>query len=108
MDEDWRNAFEILMCTEICDGAGVGICDGVPSTCSSYIYHLPLEQLSWALSKENSEYHPANYVQLAPRQLAPHKTRPKTTRPTLIRQLAPQIKVAQPPPFRLPSAHMPV
>ena len=26
------------MCTEICDGAGAGICDGVPSTCSSYVY----------------------------------------------------------------------
>ena len=36
MDEDWRNAFGILMCAEICDGAGVGICDGVPSTCSSF------------------------------------------------------------------------
>ena len=28
----------ILMCTEICDGAGVGICDSAPSTCSSFIY----------------------------------------------------------------------
>ena len=37
MDEDWRNAFEILMCSVICDDAGVGICDGAPSTCSSYI-----------------------------------------------------------------------
>ena len=35
MDEDWRNAFGILMCRYICDGAGTGICDGVPSTCSS-------------------------------------------------------------------------
>ena len=35
MDEDWRNAFGILMCTEICDGAGAGICYGAPSTCSS-------------------------------------------------------------------------
>ena len=35
MDEDWRNAFGILMCTEICYGAGTGICNGVPSTCSS-------------------------------------------------------------------------
>ena len=23
------------MCTEICDGAGVGICDDLPSTCPS-------------------------------------------------------------------------
>ena len=28
MDEDWRNTFGILMCTERCDGAGAGICDG--------------------------------------------------------------------------------
>ena len=35
MDEDWRNAFGILMCREICDGTGPGICDGMPSTCSS-------------------------------------------------------------------------
>ena len=35
MDEDWRNAFGTLMCAEICDGIGVGICDGMPSTCSS-------------------------------------------------------------------------
>ena len=28
------------MCTEICDGAGAGICDGAPSTCSSF--HLTL------------------------------------------------------------------
>ena len=35
MDEDWRNAFGILMCTEICDDAGAGIYDGAPSTCSS-------------------------------------------------------------------------
>ena len=25
MDEDWRNAFGILMCREICDGTGAGI-----------------------------------------------------------------------------------
>ena len=24
MDEDWRNAFGILMCTKICDGTGAG------------------------------------------------------------------------------------
>ena len=35
MDEDWRNAFGILMCMEICNGTGAGICDGVPLTCSS-------------------------------------------------------------------------
>ena len=40
MDEDWRNAFGILMCTEICDGAGAGICDGSPSTCSSLVMKL--------------------------------------------------------------------
>ena len=33
MDEDCRNAFGILMCTEI--RAGAGICDCAPSTCSS-------------------------------------------------------------------------
>ena len=37
MDEDRRNSFGILMCTEICAGAGTWICDGVPSTCSSWI-----------------------------------------------------------------------
>ena len=35
MDEDWRNAFGILMWMEICDGAGAGICDCMPLTCSS-------------------------------------------------------------------------
>ena len=30
--------FGILMCTEICDSVGAGICDGAPSTCSSSIY----------------------------------------------------------------------
>ena len=30
MDEDWRNAFGILMCAEICDGTLL--------TCSSYIF----------------------------------------------------------------------
>ena len=39
MDEDWRNAFGILMCGGICDGAGVEICNGVPSTCSSFYYY---------------------------------------------------------------------
>ena len=38
MDEDCRNAFGSLMCTEICDGAGAEIGDGSPSTCSSFIY----------------------------------------------------------------------
>ena len=36
IDEDRRNAFEILMCAEIGDGTGAGICNGVPSTCSSF------------------------------------------------------------------------
>ena len=40
MDEDWRNAFGILMCKDICDGAGAGICDDAPSTCSSNILLL--------------------------------------------------------------------
>ena len=39
MDEYWRNTFKILMCTEICDGADAGICDGAPSTCSSELYY---------------------------------------------------------------------
>ena len=26
------------MCTEICNGAGAGICDGAPSTCSGFIF----------------------------------------------------------------------
>ena len=38
MDEPWRNTFGILMCTEICDGADAGICDGAPSTCSSFVF----------------------------------------------------------------------
>ena len=37
VEEDWRNAFGILMCKEICNGTRVGICDGAPSTCSSNI-----------------------------------------------------------------------
>ena len=40
MDKDWRNAFGILMCTEIYDGAGAGICDGSPSTCYSFFLFL--------------------------------------------------------------------
>ena len=32
MGKDWRNTFGILMCTEICDGAGAGICNGEPWT----------------------------------------------------------------------------
>ena len=38
MDEDWRNAFGILMCMEICDGAGTGICDGTPSTALVFFF----------------------------------------------------------------------
>ena len=37
MDEDWKNTIGILMCAEICDGAGAGIWDSTPSTCSSCI-----------------------------------------------------------------------
>ena len=44
MDEDWRNAFGILMCIEIGDGADVGICDGAPLTCSSFLAHLSFAQ----------------------------------------------------------------
>ena len=40
MNEDWRNAFGILMCREICDSAGAGISDGAPSTCSSCFFNL--------------------------------------------------------------------
>ena len=40
MDEDWRNAFGILMCKEICDRAGAGRCDGGPWTCSSLIFEF--------------------------------------------------------------------
>ena len=41
MDEDWRNAFGILMCVEMCACAGAEICDGAPSICPSFIlkYH---------------------------------------------------------------------
>ena len=36
MDEDWWNAFEMFMFAGISDGTAAGICDGAPSTCSSY------------------------------------------------------------------------
>ena len=36
MNEDWRKEFGILMCIEICNGAGAGTRDGAPSTCSSF------------------------------------------------------------------------
>ena len=36
MDVEWRKAFGIFG-MEIWDGAGAGICDGAPSTCSSLI-----------------------------------------------------------------------
>ena len=36
MEENWRNAFGILMCAEICDGAGAEIRDGAPSNFSSF------------------------------------------------------------------------
>ena len=35
MNEDLRNAIGILMCMEIRDGAGAGICNGTPSTSSN-------------------------------------------------------------------------
>ena len=60
MDVDWRNAFGILMCTEICDGAGAGIWDGSPSTCSSckwyhfsYVWHKNSLLVKWAAKSEN-------------------------------------------------------
>ena len=40
MDEDWRNIFGILICAERHDGAGAGICDRVPLTCSSLFLAL--------------------------------------------------------------------
>ena len=40
MDED---AFGILMCTEICNGAGAGICDGMPLTSSSFCLFMELQ-----------------------------------------------------------------
>ena len=43
MDEDWRNTFGILMCTEVCDGAGMGICNGMPSTCSNFDWAVKLQ-----------------------------------------------------------------
>ena len=48
VDEDWRNAFGILMCAEICDGTGAGarICDSAPSTCSNY--RLYSARQAWA------------------------------------------------------------
>ena len=51
MDEDWRNAFGILMCTEICDGAGAGICDGAPSTCSSHRLNLNADKQTYVCEK---------------------------------------------------------
>ena len=38
MDEDWSNAFGILMCAEIRDGAGAGIFDDAPSTYSIFFF----------------------------------------------------------------------
>ena len=43
MNEDWRNAFGILMCTEVCDSTSMGICDGAPSTCSSFDWAVKLQ-----------------------------------------------------------------
>ena len=46
MDEDWRNAFGVLLCAEICDGDGAGICNGAPSTCSSFFLIFPENMFS--------------------------------------------------------------
>ena len=43
MDEDWRNIFGILMCMEVCDGTGMGICNGMPSTCSNFDWAVKLQ-----------------------------------------------------------------
>ena len=56
MDEDWRNAFGILMCTEICEGAGMGICDGWPSTCSSLNLMLPWKPNKIATGHETHKW----------------------------------------------------
>ena len=49
MDEDWRNAFGIVVCREICDGDGdgdgAGKCDGTPSSCSSLNSNKVLYQI---------------------------------------------------------------
>ena len=42
MDQDWRIAFGILMCTEMCDVAGPRICGGVPFICSSSSWEMNL------------------------------------------------------------------
>ena len=43
MDEDWRNIFGILMCKEVCDGTGMGICNDMPSTCSNFDWAVKLQ-----------------------------------------------------------------
>ena len=43
MDEDWRNIFGILMCMEVCDGTGMGICNGMPLTCSNFDWAVKLQ-----------------------------------------------------------------
>ena len=55
MDEDWRNAFGNLMCMEIYDGAGAGICDGSPSTCFSIYPILTLSTLGIIFNREHIE-----------------------------------------------------
>ena len=57
MDEDWRNAFGILMCAEICDGPGPGICDGMPSTRCS-------EKLLWVGRNKNENMKKACSIKL--------------------------------------------
>ena len=38
----WRNAFGILMCRKICDGAGGGICDGTRHRLALVLYSYAL------------------------------------------------------------------
>ena len=51
MDEDWRNAFGNLMCTKICNGAGAGICNGAPSTCTRFVYSRSFLSLFFPINK---------------------------------------------------------
>ena len=56
MAEDWRNALGILMCTEICDGTGAGICADAPLTYSSSKFNWTcseFKEFNWTSSKFN-------------------------------------------------------
>ena len=56
MDGDWSNAFGILMCREICNGAGAGIFDGAPSTRSNVILFLCVfSNISFAITSLGKE-----------------------------------------------------